>query len=76
MEMTDERFALVRPAIFGALCDLAVNGLRNLPGIQVAEVAPGNPTIMGRYTDGASTRLSCITSESTDCIYPPSSTLQ
>ena len=29
------RFALVRPVIFGALCDLAVNGLRNLPSIQL-----------------------------------------
>jgi len=31
----NRRFALVRPVIFGALCDLAVNGLRNLPGIEL-----------------------------------------
>ena len=40
MEMTEERFALVRPAIFGALCDLAVNGLRDLPGIQLPKLPP------------------------------------
>ena len=27
----NQKYLTVRPAIFGALCDLAVNGLRNLP---------------------------------------------
>jgi hypothetical protein len=37
-QVLNERFALVRPAIFGALCDLAVNGLRNLPGIELPKL--------------------------------------
>ena len=75
MEMTDERFALIRQAIFCALCDLAVKGLRNWPAIELPKL-PRIPTITGRHTDGTSTSLSCVTSEGTDCIYPPSSTLQ
>ena len=34
----NQRFLAVRPAIFGALCDLAVNGLRRLPTIQLAKL--------------------------------------
>ena len=34
----NQKFLTVRPAIFGALCDLAVNGLRNLPSVQLAKL--------------------------------------
>ena len=48
----NQRFLTVRPAIFGALCDLAVNGLRRLPTIQL--------TKLPRMADSAKWITACL----------------
>ena len=53
--VVNQRFALVRPAIFGALCDLAVNGLRNLPTVQLAKLP--------RMADSAKWITACLSND-------------
>ena len=55
-QVLNQRFALVRPVIFGALCDLAVNGLRNLPSIQLPRLP--------RMADSAKWITACLGNDS------------
>jgi hypothetical protein len=52
----NEKFSAARPAIFGALCNLAVDGLRNLPAVQLPRLP--------RMADSAKWITACLDNDS------------